>query len=286
MKVSVIILTYNRAKRLVEAIDSVLNQTFKNLELIIVDNYSSDDTESVVNSLKDQRIRYFKNENKGFLGINRNFGIEKAQGEYIAFLDDDDIWLPEKLAKQIEMLDANKELGLVYADCYIMDDSGALKEKTYLASRKPARGPALTGLLQDNTIPILTAVIRKGALDKVGGFNTEYLIAQDYDLWLKIAQHYPIGFINEPLAKYRVHRGAASSKNHIINYKEDLQIRSRWLKKNPELKNQLGGRCKALKHWPIFLGALGHIFRNKNFKSVKESVGLLKYMLLQEYEKD
>jgi glycosyltransferase involved in cell wall biosynthesis len=286
MKVSVIILTYNRADRLTEAIESVLNQTFRDLELIIVDNYSSDNTQSVVDSFHDERIRYFKNKNRGFLGINRNFGIEKAKGEYIAFLDDDDLWLPEKLEKQVKLMDSNKELGLVYADCYIMDEAGSLWEKTYFASRKPIRGAALKGLLQENTIAILTAMVRKEALDRVGGFSTKYIIAQDYDLWLRIVQDYPIDFIDEPLAKYRLHLGGASSKNHIINYKEDLQIRGYWLKKNPGLQKELGGRTKALKYRSIFLGALGNIYREKSFKSIKESAGLIKYMLLREYEKD
>src|SRR4030043_6890 len=89
MKVSVIIPTYNRAQTLAEAIDSVLSQTFKDFELIVVDNYSTDATESVVNAYTDRRIRYFKNQNNGFVRINRNFGIEKSHGEYIAFLDDE-----------------------------------------------------------------------------------------------------------------------------------------------------------------------------------------------------
>jgi glycosyltransferase involved in cell wall biosynthesis len=286
MKISVIIPTYNRAHTVKEAIESVLNQTFQDFELIIVDNYSNDDTESVVGAYHDQRIRSIKNHNNGFVSINRNFGIEKAKGEYIAFLDDDDLWLPEKLEKQVKLMDSNKELGLVYSDCYIMDDAGSLWEKTYFASRKPIRGAALKGLLQENTIAILTAMVRKEALDRVGGFSTKYIIAQDYDLWLRIVQDYPIDFIDEPLAKYRLHLGGASSKNHIINYKEDLQIRGYWLKKNPGLKKELGGRTKALKCWSIFLGALGHIYREKSFKSIKESAGLIKYMLLREYEKD
>ncbi|MBN1161368.1 MAG: glycosyltransferase [Dehalococcoidales bacterium] len=286
MRISVIIPTYNRALIVKEAIESVLVQTFQDFELIIVDNYSGDDTESVVGSYHDQRIRYFKNQNNGLVSVNRNFGIQKAGGEYIAFLDDDDLWLPEKLEKQVKLMDSNKELGLVYSDCYIMDDAGSSQGKTYFSYIKPIRGAALKGLLQENTIATLTAMVSKKALDKVGDFRTKYIIAQDYDLWLRIAQQYPIDFINEPLAKYRIHRGGASSKNNIINYKEGLQIRGYWLKKNPELKKELGGRTKILKYWPIFLGALGNIFRRKSFKSIKESFGLVKYMLFREYERD
>jgi len=286
MKISVIIPTYNRAHMVKEAIDSVLCQTFHDFELIIVDNFSSDDTESMVSSYHDKRIRYFKNQNKGLVSVNRNFGIEKSNGDYIAFLDDDDLWLPEKLEKQVELMDSNKELGLVYSDCNIIDDAGSLQDKTYFSYRIPVRGADLKGLLKENTIAMLTTMVRKEALDKVGGFNTKYIIAQDYDLWLRIAEQYPIDFINEPLAKYRLHRGGASLKNHILNYREDLQIRGYWLKKKPVLKKELGGLTKALKYWPIFLGAVGNIYRGKSLKSIKESFGLVKYMLLREYEKD
>ena len=286
MRISVVIPTYNRTRMVKETIDSVLYQTFQDFELIIIDNFSSDDTELMVSSYHDQRIRYFKNQNNGLVSVNRNYGIKKAQGEYIAFLDDDDLWLPEKLEKQVKLMDSNKELGLVYSDCYIMDNSGSLQEKTYFSSRTPVRGVALKGLLRNNTIAILTATVKKEALDKVGGFSTKYIIAQDYDLWLRIAEYYPIDFVEQPLAKYRLHQESISIKRHILNYKEDLQIRGYWLKKNPALKKELGGRAKALKYWPIFLGALGNIFRNKSFKSIKESLSLIKYMLFREYEKD
>src|SRR4030043_97742 len=286
MKVSVIIPTYNRAQTLAEAIDSVLSQTFKDFELIVVDNYSTDATESVVNAYTDRRIRYFKNQNNGLVSINRNFGIEKSHGEYIAFLDDDDLWLPEKIARQVPLLDSNTELGLVYTDCYIIDVSGTAREKTYFASTKPIRGSVLSELLRNNSVPLSTVISKREVLDKVGVFNPAYRIAQDYDLWLRIAQYYPIDFIEQPLVKYRLHRESVSMKNHLLNYKEDLQIRGNWLKKNPDLKKELGGRCKAVKYWSIFLGTLGNIFRNKSLKSIKESAGLVKYMLLRDNEKE
>jgi glycosyltransferase involved in cell wall biosynthesis len=278
MKVTVIIPTYNRAGILKAAVTSVLAQTFKDFELIVVDNYSSDDTEAVVNAFHDKRISYFKNQNNGLVSINRNFGIEKAQGECIALLDDDDLWLPEKLEKQIQLLDANKELGLVYSDCYVIDDSVVPREKTYFARKKPARGAAFTRLLQDNFIPILTVVIRQEALGNVGGFNPSYKIAQDYDLWLRIAQHYSIDFIDQPLGKYRVHGQSATSKNHILNYIEEMLIRNIWLAKHPSLKKELGGKLKALKYWPTFMASVGNILRKRNIKAIKESLGLIKFM--------
>ncbi len=286
MKVSVIIPTYNRAHMITEAIDSVLNQTFKDFELIIVDNYSSDNTESVVKSYADERIRYFKNQNNGLVSINRNYGIQKSGGEYTAFLDDDDLWLPEKLEKQVELLDSSKELGLVYSDSYVVDSNGDLRENTFFYDMKPFRGNAFNELLQGNFIPTLTVAIRREVLDKVGVFNPGYKICQDYDLWLRIAEYYPIDFIEQPLAKYRVHSEGGSRKNAILSYQEVLQITEYWLKRTPGLKRELGGkirRKKAQIYRAMVLTAISHIYRNKNAKSTREFGSLVKYLLLPKH---
>ena len=101
MKVSVIVPTYNRAHLLKKTIESILSQTYTDLELIVVSNYSTDNTDDMVKSYKDDRIKYFKNQNNGIIAVNRNFGIRKSTGEYIAFCDDDDTWLPNKLERQV-----------------------------------------------------------------------------------------------------------------------------------------------------------------------------------------
>ncbi len=266
-----------------EAINSILNQTFKDFELIVVDNYSSDNTECVVKSYVDKRIRYFQNQNNGLVSINRNYGIEKSGGEYIAFLDDDDLWLPEKLERQVRLLDSNKELGLVYSDCYVIDSNGDLRENTYFYGIKPVRGDAFNELFQCNFIPMLTVVIRREVLDKVGEFNPRYIVAQDYDLWLRIAEYYPIHFIEQPLAKYRLHSESGSQKNIILSYHEVLQIIEYWLNRNPELKRELGGkirRKRAQIYRAMVSTAIRHIYRNKNTKSIKEFGNLVRYLLL------
>ena len=280
MKVSAIILTYNRAHMVTEAIDSVLKQSFKDFELIVVDNYSSDNTESVVKSYNDKRIRYFKHQNNGFIGVNRNYGIKKSRGEYIAFLDDDDLWLPKKLEKQVELLDSNKELGLVYSDTYIMDSNGNLRENTYFRRIKPARGNAFNELLQDNFIPMLTVVIRREMLSKVGIFNPRYKIALDYDLWLRIAEHYPIDFIEQPLAKYRVHSESGFQKNIALSYQEILQIIEHWLNRNPELKRELGPLFRLRKGLAYCRLASYYAYKYRDRKAIKELVNLVKYSLL------
>ena len=102
--VSVVVTTYNRRELLMKTIDSILNQTYKNFELIVVDNYSDYDFLSYLKSFNDERIRSFQNKNEGIIAVNRNFGIKKAKGEYIAFCDDDDIWFPKKLELQLKTM--------------------------------------------------------------------------------------------------------------------------------------------------------------------------------------
>ena len=283
--VSIIINCYNSARYLREALDSVYQQTFKDYEIVFWDNQSTDDSGKIARSYGDP-LKYFRGEKFLPLGAARNAATEKATGKYIAFLDCDDIWLPEKLEKQVTLLDSNKELGLVYSDCYVIDSAGTAAEKTYFFDKKPLRGMIFKELVQANPIPLLTAIITREAFNKAGVFNPKYEIGEEYDLWLRIAEYYPIDFIEQPLAKYRVHSESATSKNHILNYKEDLQIKGSWLKRNPVLKKEMGGRFKALQYWPTFLGALGNIYRNKSIKSIKESFNLIMFMLLRKYEKD
>ncbi len=280
MKVSAIILTYNRAHMVTEAIDSVLTQSFKDFELIIVDNCSSDNTESVVKSYNDKRIRYFKHQNNGLIGVNRNYGIKKSRGEYIAFLDDDDLWLPEKLEKQVELLDSNKELGLVYSDTYLIDSNGNLRRHAYFYRIKPFGGNAFNKLLRGNFIPMLTVVIRREMLDKVGEFNSGYKICLDYDLWLRIAESYPIDFIEQPLAKYMVHSESGFQKNTILRYQEVIQIIEYWLDRNPELKRELGPLFRLRKGLACCRLASYHAYKYRDRKAIKESVKLFKYFLL------
>jgi glycosyltransferase involved in cell wall biosynthesis len=283
--VSIIMNCRNCSVYLREALDSVYQQTFKDYEIIFWDNQSTDESGKIAQGY-GAPLKYFRGEESLPLGAARNAAIEKAAGKYIAFLDCDDIWLPEKLEKQVALLESNNELGLVYSDCYLIDSAGKAAENTYFFNKKPFRGMVFKELFQANLVTLLTAVITREALEKVGVLNPNYEIAEEYDLWLRIAQHYPIDFVEEPLAKYRVHQESITFKKHILNYKEDLQIRGYWLKKNPGLKKELGGRIKALKYWSIFLAAVGNVFREKSLKSIKESLGLIKYMLLREYEKD
>jgi glycosyltransferase involved in cell wall biosynthesis len=213
MKVSVIVLTYNRANMVTETIDSILKQTFRDFELIIVDNCSRDDTEKVIGGYADDRIRYFKNDNGGFIAVNRNYGISRAAGEYIAFCDDDDLWLPEKLEKQLLEFDEDGRLGLVCTNAMVFDATGDLRR--YHQTGLSDDDFTLKSLIFKNLIICSSVLIKKRVIDDIGPFDTAPAIftAEDFELWLRIASRYRVKYIDSPLVRYRVHPGNVQKKD-------------------------------------------------------------------------
>ena len=279
--VSVIMNCRNCARYLGQALDSVSQQTFKDYDIVFWDNLSDDGSGEIAQGYGEP-LRYFRGEKYLPLGAARNAALENAGGKYIAFLDCDDVWLPEKLEKQVALLNSNEPLGLVYADSYIIDANGDLKEGTYFIGRNPARGQAFHNLLQGNPIPLLTAVIRRSVLEKTGMFNPKYEIAEEYDLWLRIAADYPIDFIEQPLAKFRVHSDSTTLNNAGLSYQEEIEIVDYWLKIKPELKRELGDKIRRRKSslrraWLVRV--LGQVYHNRNGKSLREFVGFIKYLL-------
>lgn len=220
--VTVIIPTYNRPTYLREAIDSVIAQTFRDWELIIVDDGSTDETPTVIAEYlrRDARIRMIHQPNVG-PGSSRNVGLRDARGEFIAFLDDDDLWLPEKLEVQLEKYRCKPELGLLYAQC-----------RTERPGQPPKVWPSQPGmntlqrLININFIPTLTVMVRKRCLDQVGEFDGRLRVSHDYDLWLRIAERFPFGCVPKVLARYRLHDANISSdslvryENHLILFEK------------------------------------------------------------------
>lgn len=193
--VSVIIPTYQRSHLVTEAIGSVLAQTYRDYEIIVVDDGSTDDTKERLAELGD-KITYIYQTNKG-LAAARNTGIKAASGKYIAFLDDDDLWLPKKLAKQVPILDAQPETALVCTDMLLSDSSGKIISQTKLDLKQKV----LTSwtLFRSCFVFVNTVLLRRTCLDKVGLFDENLEIFEDYDLWLRIAQKHSIHYLNEPM---------------------------------------------------------------------------------------
>ncbi len=198
-KVSVILPTYNRASYLDRAISSVLNQSYSDFELIIVDDASKDNTEEVVKSFDDERIIYIKNEkNLGGAGA-RNVGIRRAVGEYIAFQDSDDEWHPEKLKIQMEVFEkVEPDVAVVYT-AFVRK----VGDKEFIVpppSVKKREGNIYRELLYHvNFVGTPTAVVRKKAIERVGYFDERFPRLQDWDLFLRLAKHYRFKFIKKPL---------------------------------------------------------------------------------------
>ena len=254
--VSVIMNCLNCSRYLREAINSVYSQTYDDWKIIFWDNASTDNSAKIAKGY-DNKLCYFRGEKTVPLGHARNLAIKKTRGKYIAFLDCDDIWLPEKLERQVELLDSNNKLGLVFSDNYVIDGFGNLKKKSILPN-KMFRGNVFSELFYHNFIPFLTVVLRKEAINRVGMFNHKYEIAEEYDLFLRIAEYYPVDFVEESLAKYRIHDGNFS-KDIRLGVAEDLQIMNYWLDKKPELRRELRGKI-LLKKTRMFYNVLNNRF--------------------------
>jgi len=219
--VSIVVPAYNSGRYLTETIDSVINQTYKNWELLIVDDGSSDDTLSIAAKFasRDPRVKVFPSEsNWGGPAKPRNFGIRQAKGDYIAFLDSDDLWLPGKLQKQIDFLEKNKDIFWLYSKFIIKKNGRHLK----LEPVKPKSGYIFHDLLISfNLVPILTVVIRNKKEANRYFFDEEkkFVAVEDYGMWMDIAKDEKISFIDEPLAIYRVHSNGISSGAYL-NFKK------------------------------------------------------------------
>ncbi|MEA1984387.1 MAG: glycosyltransferase [Euryarchaeota archaeon] len=243
--ISIIMNCLNCSRYLKEAIDSIYQQTYTNWEIVFWDNASTDHSAEIARSY-DDRLRYFCSENTVPLGHARNFAIERARGKYIAFLDCDDRWLPDKLERQIRIFEDRKDVALLYSDSYIVDSSGN-RMKTAFDSENPERGMIFNGLLSKyNFIPLLTVLIKKDVLDEVGYFNPDYNVAEEYDLFLRIAHIHSIDYIDRPLAEYRVHENNLSFSQDI-GIREELEIMDRWLLNDPEIRKELGMSIKKKK---------------------------------------
>ena len=224
--VSVVIPACNAHRTIREAVDSVLAQSFRSFEVIVVDDGSTDDTRETLAPLLD-RIRYVRQENRGVYAA-RNAGTRLAQGCYLAFLDADDAWLPEKLALQTAFLEAHPDFGAVHTDTALMDADGRVTKPAVNPRRQGRDGMVFDEFFASNMAVILlsTVLIRRTCFDELGPFDERYPAVQDYIFFLRLAWRFPIGFLPLPLVRYRVTPGSLSRKNPL----ENIVIRERLLR--------------------------------------------------------
>lgn len=203
-RVSVIIPSYNCARYLGRAIDSVSHQTYKDFDIVLVDDGSTDDTKDVAMQY-GRRLTYLYQQNQG-VSAARNYAIAKASGELLAYLDADDMWYPGKLEEQVAFLDAHQECGMVHSETSVINEQDEILHARFNqeTNRPVPQGHCLQALLRRSHIQTLTVVERRKCFDSVGGFDERLPIVQDYLHWIMIAaEGYEIGYLAEPLGKYR-----------------------------------------------------------------------------------
>ncbi|XME01088.1 glycosyltransferase family 2 protein [Lachnospiraceae bacterium C1.1] len=220
-KVSCIITSYKReGKILRRALRSVLEQTWENIEVLVVDDNRGKGSEvysEEIMKITDEagdKVRYLKSEEPRGAQAARNTGIKNATGEYVAFLDDDDEWMPEKIKKQVELMEKETDAGLCYCDGFRVNDNTnppTVKRRFNIGFK--TRVSYKDMLSSDEIGSTSQAMIRKKVFDEVGGFDLSFPARQDYEMWLRITKKYPAVGINEPLFKYHVGANGQVSKN-------------------------------------------------------------------------
>jgi glycosyltransferase involved in cell wall biosynthesis len=216
--VSVVIPTYNRATLLYRSVNSILIQTIKDFELIIVDDGSTDNTGRVVKSFNDKRIRYIcYNENKGACAA-RNIGIKNSRGKFIAFQDSDDEWLPEKLQKQLDCFNKTPEIGVAY--CTFWKIKGD-KQIIAPSNKENINGNIFYQILKEQFITTQSILVKRECFSKAGYFDESLPRLQDWELLIRLSKYYDFAFVDEPLLRtyYSVDSISADDMSYFIAIK-------------------------------------------------------------------
>lgn len=229
--VSIVMNCYNGSKYLKEAVESVLNQTYKNWELVFWDNQSSDESAAIINAYVDKRIRYFSAPEHTPLGKARNLAVKQAKGEWLSFLDCDDLLHKEKISSELNAVD--NETGIVYCRTeFLIEEAGASSHMGKAASKKkyyPSMATLPTGeiknqLLFDCFISLPSAIVKKSLFWESGGVDETLFVAEDYDIFLKIANVSKVKAVDRPLCVYRVHARNLSHSNIDRTFTESIHV--------------------------------------------------------------
>jgi len=237
--ISVIIAAYNADKYIKEAIDSVLNQTYKNFELIVIDDGSTDKTAQIAKSYKG-KLKYVYKENGG-VSTARNTGIKLAQGEFVAFLDADDVWIENKLHDQVEHLNKNEDLAMIFTNMIIIDESGENVLGHFNSKESiPYDGFIFEYFLKKPVLYPSTLLIKKNVFEEIGYFNEKLKSCDDTDLFFRAFQYVQVGLVEKELVRYRevensLSRSMRSHECHITMLSEFLDNNPNILEKYEDL---------------------------------------------------
>ena len=242
-KVAVIIPCYNREKFIAQTVESVLSQSYPNIELVVVDDGSTDSSRRVLDNYKD-RIRILEHPGRVNKGQSAalNLGIRSTQSDYIAFLDSDDLFAPDKIEKQVAFLEAHPEIGLVYSNGHAIDENGQILYRIYDENHYEESDPNRV-LLDCYFLLPNNSLLRRNVLSKAGLFDESFRSAQDHDMAIRVAEVTRIAYLNEPLFFYRRHKDSISRRSAMLRWKNGFKIlkkaRSRYSYRLPTIIKRL-----------------------------------------------
>ncbi len=245
-KVTVIIPSYNRASFIRETVESVLGQIYENIDLVVVDDGSTDGSLEILESYRD-RIKLLRHEggaNKG-QSASINLGMRSSEGEYIAILDSDDTWAPKKIAIQVEYLQQHPDVGLVYVNEIIIDENGVEQYKIFPSNHLETSDPG--AVLLDCYFRVPTnALVRRSVFEVAGEFDESMRSSQDHDMAIRLTEVTKIAFLNEPVSYYRKHKDSLSFTNTRRRWETGFRILEMAAKRYPYKRSTIRHRRAVL----------------------------------------
>lgn len=282
-KVSVVMNCLNGEKFLNEAIDSVFAQTFEDWEIIFWDNASNDRTAEIAQSY-GERVKYYRADVTEGLGVARNLVFAMARGEFIAMLDADDVWLPNKLERQLRLFE-NSSVGMTFSNSMFFDDDGDVCEA--FSQSEPHRGSVFGQLLSRNFISTETMMFRRSDLECLPQpwFQKDFLISMDYDLTLRMALISQVDYVDEVLSRWRIHPNSWSMKKRGLAYVENETMLSRLIVGFPDICKRFSNEITAFEksnglRLGIFSWSAGDISKARQIFKRECSQGAIFWMLL------
>lgn len=263
MMISVVLPTYNGSKYIKQSIESIINQTYKEWELIVIDDCSTDDTNKIVQeyTLKDNRIKLYKNETNKRLPASLNTGFAKTSGEYLTWTSDDNIYKENAFEKMIEYFQLNSDVGFVFSNMTIIDENGNIKQKnSYI--------PSSMEEIKYKNIVGASFMYKREVYKTIGDYDTSKFLIEDYDYWLRISRKFKIGFINDSLYFYRTHSGSLTESKNSQMLEAKIKLYEEELSNDKNLSKE----STALIYNELAIASLGI----GNYKQMKKYVKMFK----------
>lgn len=221
---------YNGEEFLAAAIQSILDQTYQDWEIVFWDNQSTDDSAAIAQSFGDPRIRYFYSPKHTILGEARKMALEKTRGQWVAFLDADDLWLPDKLSRQMERIQESADsVGFVYGRAEIFFENNPARNFAFKRGRSLPEGHIFEALCREDFVPFLSGLVNKERLEESGGLSEKYKHSIDYFMFLNLAYKYPVLAVQEVCCRYRIHGSNLTHTQKPDGIREAIEIVSAYL---------------------------------------------------------